>query len=34
MVRNWSEQLRAVMELPSVEVFKRCVYVALRDMVK
>ena len=34
MVRNWSGQPRAVMELPSLEVFKRCVDVALRDMVK
>lgn len=34
MVRNWSEQLRAVTELPSLEVCKRCAYVALRDMLK
>lgn len=34
MVRNWNGQPRAVMELPSLEVFKRCMDVALRDVVK
>jgi len=33
IVKYWHGLLREVMESPFLEVYKRCAYVALRDMV-
>jgi len=33
MLRHWNRLLRGLMESPSLEAFKKCVDIALRDMV-